>query len=167
MLKVFFLCLLYFTNNICSQEASLPDSLLTDEPIKNPSYSVTLSLLYPGAGQIYNESYLRSAAYFTTFSYFLYNAYLKNKSIDDIRSGKQNHIFPSAESRSAAVNRAYDRRNVWLWRALGVYVLNVMDAYAGAYLFRFDDIMDSDKDAELSFRQRSLSSIELNLKIIF
>jgi hypothetical protein len=150
-----------------SQKVSLPDSLISDDPIKNPNYSLTLSMLYPGLGQVHNETYLRAGLYFTTFSYFVYNALAKHQSISDIKSGKMNHVFPTAESRSEATDRAFDRRNVWIWRAFGLYLLNLMDAYSGAYLYRFDDIMDSDKTAELSFKQRDLTSLELNFTISF
>ena len=153
--------ILIFITCSLSQNSEI-DSLLTDEPIKKPARSILYSMALPGAGQYYNESYTKSALYFSLFSFFLYESHRYNLEHKELKSYFNSSVsvemIPEeyrltvdglttknitllAKERKDSVNK----RNRAIWRMLGVYTLSVLDAWAGAYLFRFDDLMGTEK----------------------
>lgn len=169
-------------NCFFSQE-SLADSLLRDEPIKDPSTAIYLSLVTPGAGQFYNESYTKSAIYFTSFAVFTYQSFFYNTLHSDVKKYAQatsisqvhsdylmldsdGNTVKNTDKIQTERDDSIRKRNRAIWRGLGVYLLNVLDAYSGAYLFRFDDLMGN-KKAKLNLENQSFDGIQLKFSYDF
>jgi len=81
------------------------------EKNKDPSIAWKLSFL-PGLGQIYNKDYLKGFLIFSSEVILLKNA-------------------------SIATNLT--TRNSYIWWAIGIYVLNIIDAYVEAELSTFSE----------------------------
>ncbi len=99
-------------------------SLLGDLPPKSPWGGVLRSAILPGWGQVYNESYWKAAGYLAVNAYLLYRAHL-------------------ADVRYRTTDRTLyrDRRSRFSWYFGLAYVVNMADAFAGAYLYEFDEAM--------------------------
>lgn len=118
-------------------QQTLPDSVLSsDAPLKDPATAIWLSAALPGAGQVYNESYWKSAIILPAFSYFLIQAIQYDLDLTDLRN--------AANPDPSAIEVARDNRSLNIWRTVGVYIINLLDAYIGAYLFGFDDLMTAE-----------------------
>jgi len=87
-------------------------NLLISDGIKDPEIAKKLSFI-PGAGQFYNEDYLKGL-------FFLSSEIYSVSMIDKF---------------------AYNitKRNSFIWWAIGLYILNVLDAYIDAELSSFPD----------------------------
>jgi len=79
---------------------------------KNPAIAWKLSIV-PGLGQIYNESYAKSAFFIISESYFL------------LEIEKHSHLIKT--------------RNKFAWWFLAVYFMNIVDAYVEAELSTFPE----------------------------
>ena len=86
------------------------DSLSTIK--KNPEFAKKISFI-PGAGQFYNEDYLKGAMVITSEIYTLTMA---NKYSSNIV-----------------------KRNNFIWWSLGIYIFSLIDAYVDAELSTFPD----------------------------
>ena len=86
--------------------------------IKDPKVALFLSIV-PGCGQIYNGKYVKSI-FFLSSEYVLINNIRINKNSNDINS-----------------NSFIKNRNSNMWWLLGIYVLNLIDAYVDAHLSSF------------------------------
>lgn len=96
--------------------------LFSDKPLKSPWGAVLRSSILPGWGQVYTESYWKAAGYFLASSYLLYHIYEANK------------VYQQ--------NRTPSRRNTrskYSWYFGLAYLINMADAYADAYLYKFDE----------------------------
>ena len=80
--------------------------------VKNPAIAWKLSII-PGLGQIYNQSYAKSAFFIISESYFLSEI------------GKHSHLIKT--------------RNKFAWWFLAVYFMNIVDAYVEAELSTFPE----------------------------
>ncbi len=96
--------------------------LFSDKPLKSPWGAVLRSSILPGWGQVYTESYWKAAAYFLTAGYLAY----KIKEADDVYQRKR-----------TSSNR--NQRSKYSWYFGLAYLINMADAYAGAYLYKFDE----------------------------
>ena len=82
---------------------------------KRPEIARKLSLFIPGAGQFYNEKYLKGVGFLSSELICLYNW---NLSLSPLTVAS---------------------RNTWAWLAVGIYIWNVVDAYIDAELSTFPD----------------------------
>ena len=101
-----------------------PDSTLIDKESikKNPKFVKKISFI-PGAGQFYNEDYLKGSLIILSEVYTLSMA---NKFSSNII-----------------------KRNSFIWWSLGIYTLNIIDAYVDAELSSFpneDDVLKEEKE---------------------
>jgi len=99
--------------------------LFDDKPLKSPWGAVLRSAMIPGWGQVYNESYWKAAGYFLVDGYLIYKiseADAAYRSSGDI--GDRNH------------------RSDYSWYFGLAYLITMADAYAGAYLYKFDQAME-------------------------
>ncbi len=99
-------------------------SLLGDKPLKSPWGATLRSAILPGWGQIYNETYVKAALYFAIDGYLVYK----------IREADRNYA-------STGIGKFKDRRSRYSWYFGLAYLITLMDAQVGAYLYRFDDAM--------------------------
>lgn len=116
---------------------------------KDANKAALMSAIVPGLGQIHNRSYWKLPVLYVggaTLGYFLYqNATdLKDyREYYDIRSSGGFTGNPDIDRYSAdqiKITRDYYRRNVQLLTlcAIGLYTLNIVDAYVDAHLKTFD-----------------------------
>lgn len=98
--------------------------LLDDRPLKSPWGAAFRSAMVPGWGQLYNESYWKAAGYLLVDSYLVFK--IRESDLSYKRSG---------------LTTDKDERSRYSWYFGLAYFLTMADAYAGAYLFRFDEAM--------------------------
>lgn len=99
-------------------------NLLSDEPLKSPWGASLRSAILPGWGQFYNESYFKAVGYFAVNGYLFYKAREADIRYRDSRDTKYR-----------------DDRSRYSWYFGVAYFLTMADAFAGAYLFQFDEAM--------------------------
>ncbi|MFQ5585131.1 MAG: DUF5683 domain-containing protein, partial [Calditrichia bacterium] len=99
--------------------------LLSDQPLKSPTGAVLRSAVLPGWGQAYNEQYLKGvfslALNASLLATILYN----------------NHKYKETGDSSYK-----NRRQDFSWLLGIAYLLNLVDAYVNAYLYKFDDAIE-------------------------
>jgi hypothetical protein len=98
--------------------------LLSDKPLKSPWGAVLRSAVIPGWGQFYNESYFKALGYMIVDGYLFYKI-------------RENDI----KYRDTDKTRFRDKRSKYSWYFGVAYLLTMADAYAGAYLYKFDESM--------------------------
>ncbi len=95
--------------------------LLSDKPLKSPWGAVSRSAMLPGWGQLYNGSYWKAAGYFLTDSYLIYK--IREADVAYHRDG------------GSALR---EERSRYSWYFGIAYLMTMADAYAGAYLYKFE-----------------------------
>ena len=90
---------------------------------KNPKVAITFATLCPGAGQIYNEKWIKAALIMGIDSYCIYEA---------VHYGKLYQKYPS---------KSYykDSRNKYIWYSIGGYIYGIIDAFVDAHLSGFPE----------------------------
>lgn len=125
------------------------DSLLADSthsmggrPTKSPGLAMLFSALVPGAGQVYNESYLKVPVIVGFGVYFgaewihfnnltrQYRDLYAASITDTTTSGNENY------RRSREFYK--DQRDAFTWYFAILYLLNIADAFVDASLFNFN-----------------------------
>lgn len=173
-------CFFLFSLNLFSQGFTAHDSLLTDKPLKDPSTATWLSLVLPGAGQVYNESYWKTALIVPAFAYFLHRAVdqddrmwaaradisARNSELAALQAIENPTDEQTAEiaSLTDTLNKlrstsrdAKEERSLAIWRTGLVYLINVLDAYIGAYLFGFDELLGEPSAEPQQFRFHTIA----------
>ncbi len=142
---------IHLLNVIDVTDASMHDcptgwhgELLSDRPLKSPWGAVLRSAVIPGWGQLYNESYLKAVGYMIVDGYLFYKV-------------RENDI----KYRDTDKIRFRDKRSKYSWYFGIAYLLTMADAYAGAYLYKFDESM---KMTVLPVIERKFYGIQLNVK---
>lgn len=99
--------------------------LFDDRPLKSPWGAVLRSAILPGWGQVYTGNYWKAAAYFAVDGFFIY----------------QIRKYDLAFRQSHAMSDR-DQRSRFSWYFGLAYLLTLADAYADAYLYKFDEAME-------------------------
>ena len=109
---------------------------------KSTTIATFASLIAPGTGQLYNESYWKAPIVWGLGYYFysVYkdqdNLYKKYRSMYDTTITTSN---PEGKTNIRGVRDFYkNQRNEFGWYLVITYVLNVLDAYVDAALYNFD-----------------------------
>ncbi|MCL4306562.1 hypothetical protein KJZ99_11680 [bacterium] len=98
------------------------------KPKKSTTGAVFRSLAVPGWGQLYNEAYLKSAAFLITEASFMIGISRYN---DRMMAAKKADMFEN--------ERFYrSSRNKMIWWFAAVKLLSLGDAYVDAQLFKID-----------------------------
>src|SRR4030095_11604235 len=109
---------------------------------KSPFLAVALSVVLPGAGQIYNGSYWKAAIIDGLLFYFGYEYYDNNQKFKDYRDQYNATITPedpNGDPNLKTLRNFYQaQRDDFVWYFIIVYTLNLVDAYIDAHLFDFD-----------------------------
>ena len=127
---------LFFGVGLCAQRA---DSLWTP----NPRTSLVLSLVLPGAGQIYNRAYWKAPIVWGALALPAYLTYQEHQSYRFYREAYQKSLQDPAAYTISSENlrrlREYHRQNrdVFLLTTLVLYGLAAGEAYADAHLYGF------------------------------
>ncbi len=99
--------------------------LLGDKPPKSPWGAVLRSAIIPGWGQVYTENYIKAAAYFSLNGYMVYRMYTANVKYWETKEVK-----------------AREDRTRFAWYFGAAYLITLADAYASAYLYKFDKAIE-------------------------
>jgi hypothetical protein len=100
-------------------------TMFSDNPIKSPWGAVARSAMLPGWGQLYNDQYIKAVLVLAVVFDFSRKVYVFNHRYED--------------SGNTAMR---DRRVVNTWYLGLIYMLNMVDAYVDATLYRFDETME-------------------------
>lgn len=120
---------------------------------KNTTIATLASMIVPGAGQLYNESYWKTPVVWGV-GYYFYSVY---KNQDDLYrktrseyeqtlfmadtttdTGKKSSLLKLAENYRGTRDFYKNQRNLFGWYLVITYVLNVLDAYVDAALYNFE-----------------------------
>lgn len=121
--------------------------LAAPDSVKNPKKAVLLSLIFPGAGQVYNEKVWKlpllyggvaTAVYFLEFNNRRYQQFLI--ALEIVREGVEPSPFPNLNEDGIIRNVNYWRRNRdAMYMVFGaIYALGAVDAFVDAHLSSFD-----------------------------
>lgn len=126
-IKIIFITILFF---VATKSIAQVDST----KIKNPKIAVTSAILCPGAGQVYNESWLKAFAIIGVESFFIYQAnYYNEKQIEEHAK------FGTDEYNSLYDDFYLDTRNKYIWYSAGIYLYGIVDAIVDAHLSGFPE----------------------------
>lgn len=184
-MSVFFgLILLLMAQGTFAQEVdsnlSLTDTLGNQAPtnVKNPKKALYLSLMFPGAGQVYNEKVWKlpllyggvsAAVYFLNFNNRRYQEFLL--ALEIVREGVEPNPFPNLNEDGIIRNVNYWRRNRdAMYMVFGaIYLLGTVDAFVDAHLSGFDVSDDLTFKIEPSMEplMANNNAVGLSLKIMF
>ncbi|MDD3125655.1 MAG: DUF5683 domain-containing protein [Candidatus Kapabacteria bacterium] len=136
---------------------------------KSPTGAIVRSLILPGWGQYYVESYWKiplflgaagTCAYFIIDNNNSFNA--KKDQIAKLASENPNDPYLDLYKRQREVYR--DNRDQATFFLAGVYILAAVDAYVGAHLFDFD-VSDKISFNLVPTNQNSFVSLSMRIKM--
>ncbi|MFA6455444.1 MAG: DUF5683 domain-containing protein [Bacteroidota bacterium] len=111
-------------------------------PPKSTAIAMVSSMLLPGVGQLYNESYWKAPVVWG-FGYYFYSVY-RNQD-DKYRTSRYQYDTsitvknPNGDAQLRSLRDFYkNQRNEFGWYLAITYVLNVLDAYVDAALYNFE-----------------------------
>ena len=99
--------------------------LLGDKPLKSPWGAVLRSAIIPGWGQVYTENYVKATAYFAVNAFMVYRIHTAN-----VNYWKTKEI------------KYKEDRTRFAWYFGVAYLITLADAYASAYLYKFDEALE-------------------------
>jgi len=132
--------MLFFVLIILLPEALLPQDTTSSIPAKNSTKALLLSLILPGAGQVYNGEYIKAGAFATAVSAFAYGSFYENNQASKLLDKRELYSEGSSEylELKERFNNHIYRRNQYIWLWVGTTILAGLDAYIEAELFNFD-----------------------------
>jgi len=156
IIKIFFI-ISFFPILLPAQESiSVADSNQVDTTFvmqKSAWGAVIRSAIFPGWGQVYNESYWKVPIVWGIGGWFIYN-YIKNNK--DYKNS-QNLYLKTIDSQYLSDREFYrDQRDLFAMYLVFTYLANLVDAYVDAHLFDFSVTEDF-------YRQQPM----FNFKIVF
>ena len=119
--------------------------LFSDEPVHSPWGALLRSAVLPGWGQVYNRQYWKAAGVVAVHAVLLERAMHFNR------------LYKERNDRTLRRTR-----NTFYWLLGAAYVLNLLDAFVEAYLFGFDQVMDT---SAVAARERKPGTIHLEVQI--
>jgi len=120
------------------------------KPVKNPIIAMSLSAVIPGAGQIYNGKYYKPLIFYGAFIgvgyYYLRYQWAYSAYRNDILLMQNDSIFYKVPttglsdfaSLEKGLNNTRRKRDLLFLAEVGVWALNIIDAYIDAELSNFD-----------------------------
>lgn len=107
---------------------------------KSPLGAVLRSIVLPGLGQIYNESYWKVPIIWGLTSWFVYNWIQNNNYYIDYKNLYIQSVNEGRENSNYKTFREFykDQRDLFAIYLGLTYFLNLVDAYVDAQLFDFD-----------------------------
>jgi hypothetical protein len=118
------------------------DTVPTNPPrTKSPGTAVLLSAILPGAGQFYNESYIKVPIVLGFGVYFVSSWLDYNRRYKEYRDRYTASLtqMQGGDQRLLTVREFYkDQRDTFAWYFLVLYLVNLADAYVDASLYGFD-----------------------------
>lgn len=123
-------------------------SFSKENKTKNPNIAMSLSVI-PGMGQVYNEDYWKAPILFGSagamlgIALYYNNQFNETQSLIDLNSENTSYVS------QLKLRREFyrDNRDQFYLYLSAVYVISILDAYTGAYLYNFD----INEDTSLNF----------------
>ncbi|HEY3251512.1 MAG TPA: DUF5683 domain-containing protein [Ignavibacteria bacterium] len=130
------------TDSLTPSKDSLPKTTKKFRMRKSPLLAVLLSMVIPGAGQLYNGSYWKIPIIDGLIGYFGYEYINNNNKFKDYRDQYNATITPEnpfGDQNLKTLREFYrSQRDDFVWYFIIVYTINLIDAYVDAHLFDFD-----------------------------
>jgi hypothetical protein len=104
-------------------------------PAKSPTLALGLSGIFPGAGQIYTENYWKVPIIWGVGGYWIYEWFQLN---DKYKQFQRDYLKTQSDQDLRLREFYRDERDKFAWFLGVLYVLNLVDAYAGAHLYDFN-----------------------------
>ena len=101
------------------------------EQLKDPKIAMKRSLIFPGAGQLYNDQKIKGSILIAGELFALWS-FNENKKKYDNYDGSESH------SRDYYLRK----RNRFAWIAVGLYFYGMLDAVVEAHLDNFDKVVE-------------------------
>ena len=120
--------LIIFISLIFPQEKM--DFRTEDEQAKDPNIALKKSLIFPGAGQLYNDQKIKGYTLIAAELFSLYNFNENRKKYKDFN-----------ESYGKSQDYYLRERNRFAWIAIGLYFYGILDSVVEAHLDDFDKIV--------------------------
>lgn len=137
IIKTIFFVLIFFVtvysqNGYTEDEKTITDSVYT--PTKSPWTAVLMSAVIPGAGQVYNGSYLKAPLIWGLTGWLVYNWIQNNKYYKE-----NSDLYLNTGLIGYKDKRSFyrDQRDLFTIYFGLTYMLNLVDAYVDAELFDF------------------------------
>lgn len=161
------LLIFFLTKNIFSQDTLATNfEKLQIQQHKNPTTSMLLSTLLPGAGQIYNESYYKTPIIWGSLGFLGYYFKIYQDKYDEYSSlykDKLKNNDATANSYARIRDFYFKRRDEMGIYLLLIYLANIVDAYVDAQLFDFNIVTPTTP----AYHQSNFSNLSLQFKISF
>jgi hypothetical protein len=137
-----------------------PESIKTEkkgfQPTKTPMLALGLSAIFPGAGQIYDESYWKVPIIWALGGYWVYEYIDNNSKYKDYQDKYLQSLvdIPGAGNNYYKKSRDFyrDERDKFGWYMGVLYIANILDAYIAAHLYDFDVTPDLGEQGQVSVK---------------
>ena len=124
-----FLIICFFISFLFPQKKM--DFRSESEQLKDPKIAMKRSLIFPGAGQLYNNQKIKGSILIAGELFALWS-FNENKNKYDNYDGSERH------SRDYYLRK----RNRFAWMAVGLYFYGMLDAVVEAHLDNFDKVVE-------------------------
>jgi len=125
------------TDSLTVETQPPPDPLKTFILPKNPTKAALLSAIIPGAGQIYNEKYIKAGVYIGIQATLVGVAIHYDKKYKEYQGKIKDKDDPAYAINHVKVVDYYENRQSYIfWVATSVF-LSTLDAYVDAHLINF------------------------------
>lgn len=172
LFSVILLC--FISLNCYSQNDSLikkkPDTLRQvipeKEMAKSPTGALLRSVVLPGWGQYYVESYWKAPIFVAGWGTLIFFIYDNNSKFKSAETEYANYTGTDASEKNFLYRkREYfrDYRDLNILYLTGVYLISAIDAYVGANLFEFN----VDDNLTFDYRLNRIGTPEVGLQIKF
>ena len=124
-----FLIICFFISFLFPQKKM--DFRSESEQLKDPKIAMKRSLIFPGAGQLYNDQKIKGSILIAGELFALWS-FNENKKKYDNYNGSESH----------SRNYYLRKRNRFAWIAVGLYFYGMLDAVVEAHLDNFDKVVE-------------------------
>ena len=123
---------------------------------KTPMLALGFSVVLPGAGQIYDESYWKVPIIWGLGGYWIYEYIANNNNYKDYRDQYLQSLPETQGSGNGRLLRLRDfyrdERDKFGWYLGVLYLANIIDAYIGAHLYDFDVSPNLGEDGQVGVK---------------
>jgi len=127
-------------DSLIAARTSSSDTVMRQK--KSATVAMVASMVLPGAGQIYNESYWKAPVVWGLGAYFYYVYHDQNKQYQFFRTAYAASVDSAGSEGNSNLKTQRDfyfsQRNTFGWYLAITYLVTIVDAYVDASLFNFE-----------------------------
>lgn len=129
--------------HVCVLRAQSDSNAITSDYLnltKSPTGAALRSLAFPGWGQLYVEHYVQAPVFAAAAGFLWFNIVANHVDYKNYKADLSQHQDVNSYEYQVANSKmvaAIDNRDLNAMYLLGVYLLSIIDAYAGAHLYDF------------------------------